>query len=199
MRKEFDRHPKASFVPGQDGLAQFQRVPVDDDRGQQVEASDSVMLTLFGSAAQFAALVEVDGARRSTTSTPPERISTRNSATGSPCSEGGALRFPTSGCRDRPTGRHFASGVVCACTAHRSGTSKASSPNAAVGCALATATTSGEGAVWASKACSARTPPTIRPSMASGCGASRGGNRARTHPHGDTADIRHRGRGARPQ
>ena len=62
VRKEFDRNLKAGFVPGQDGLAQFQRVPVDDDRGQQVEASDSVMLTLFGSVAQFAALVEVDGA-----------------------------------------------------------------------------------------------------------------------------------------
>ena len=64
MRKEFDRDLKAGFVPGQDGLAQFQRVPVDDDRGQQVEASDSVMLTRFGSVAQFAALVEVDGEGR---------------------------------------------------------------------------------------------------------------------------------------
>ena len=65
VRKEFDRDLKAGFVPGQDGLAQFQRVPVDDDRGQQVEASDSVMLTLFGSVAQFAARVEVDGALQS--------------------------------------------------------------------------------------------------------------------------------------
>ena len=56
MRKEFDRDLKAGFVPGQDGLAQFQRVPVDDARGQQVDASDSVMLTLFGSVAQFAGL-----------------------------------------------------------------------------------------------------------------------------------------------
>ena len=33
----------------------------DDDRGQQVEARDAVVLTFAGAVAQFAALVEVDG------------------------------------------------------------------------------------------------------------------------------------------
>ena len=31
-------HP--ACPPGEDGLAELQRVPVDDDRGQQVEAGD---------------------------------------------------------------------------------------------------------------------------------------------------------------
>ena len=44
------------------GLAELQRVPVEDDLGQQVKADDPVVLAFPGSVAQFAALVEVDGA-----------------------------------------------------------------------------------------------------------------------------------------
>ena len=40
----------------------FSVFPVDDDRGQQVEAGDPVVLSFLGSVSQFAALVEVDGA-----------------------------------------------------------------------------------------------------------------------------------------
>ena len=38
--QEFDF--EAGLLPGEDGLAELQRVPVNDDRGQQVEASDPV-------------------------------------------------------------------------------------------------------------------------------------------------------------
>ena len=60
--QEFGRGLEAGFSPGEDGLAELQRVPVDDDRGQQVEAGDPVVLSLPGSVSQFAALVEVDSA-----------------------------------------------------------------------------------------------------------------------------------------
>ena len=56
------RDVEAGVLPGEDGLAELQRVPVDDDRGQQVEAGDPVVLSFLGSVSQFAALVEVDGA-----------------------------------------------------------------------------------------------------------------------------------------
>ena len=62
MGKEFGRDLEAGVLSGGDGLAELQRVPVDDDRGPQVEASDSVMLAFLGSVVQFAALVEIDGA-----------------------------------------------------------------------------------------------------------------------------------------
>ena len=52
----------AGLFAGQDRLAQLQRVPVNDDSGEQVEAGDTVVLTFAGAVAQFAALVEVDGA-----------------------------------------------------------------------------------------------------------------------------------------
>ena len=51
----------AGLLAGQDRLAQLQRVPVDDDGGEQVEAGDAVVLTFAGAVAQFAALMEVDG------------------------------------------------------------------------------------------------------------------------------------------
>ena len=53
---------RPGLLPGEAGLAELQRVPVDDDRGQQVKAGDPVVLAFPGSVAQFAALVEVDGA-----------------------------------------------------------------------------------------------------------------------------------------
>ena len=62
MGQEFGRVLEAGLLPGEAGLAELQRVPVDDDRGQQVKAGDPVMLAFPGSVAQFAALVEVDGA-----------------------------------------------------------------------------------------------------------------------------------------
>ena len=62
MGQEFGRNLEAGFPPGEDRLAELQRVPVDDDRGQQVEAGDPVVLSLSGSVSQFSALVEVDGA-----------------------------------------------------------------------------------------------------------------------------------------
>ena len=52
----------AGLFAGQDRLAQLQRIPVNDDGGEQVEAGDTVVLTFAGSVAQFAALVEVAGA-----------------------------------------------------------------------------------------------------------------------------------------
>ena len=64
MGKEFGRGLEACVLPGGAGLAQLQRVPVDDDRGQQVGASDSAMLAFLGSVMQFAALLEIDGARQ---------------------------------------------------------------------------------------------------------------------------------------
>ena len=60
--QEFVRDLEPGLPPREDGLAELQRVPVDDDRGQQVEAGDPVVLPLPGSVPQFAALVEVDGA-----------------------------------------------------------------------------------------------------------------------------------------
>ena len=62
MGQEFGRVLEAGLLPGEAGLAELQRVPVDDDRGQQVKAGDPVVLAFPGSVAQFAALVEVDGA-----------------------------------------------------------------------------------------------------------------------------------------
>ena len=53
---------RPAFFLGEDGLAELQRVPVDDDRDQQVEAGDPVVLSFRGSVSQFAALVEVDRA-----------------------------------------------------------------------------------------------------------------------------------------
>ena len=62
MGQEFGRVLEAGLLPGEAGLAELQRVPVEDDRGQQVKAGDPVVLAFPGSVAQFAALVEVDGA-----------------------------------------------------------------------------------------------------------------------------------------
>ena len=62
MGQEFGRDLEAGVLPGEDGLSELQRVPVDDDRGQQVEAGDPVVLPFLGSVSQFAALVEIDGA-----------------------------------------------------------------------------------------------------------------------------------------
>ena len=42
MGQEFGRNLEAGFPPGEDRLAELQRVPVDDDRGQQVEVGDQV-------------------------------------------------------------------------------------------------------------------------------------------------------------
>ena len=64
MGQEFGRVLEAGLLPGEAGLAELQRVPVEDDRGQQVKAGDPVVLAFPGSVAQFAALVEVDGAPR---------------------------------------------------------------------------------------------------------------------------------------
>ena len=57
--QEFGRDVEAGVLPGEDGPAELQRVPVDDDRGQQVEAGDPVVLSFLGSVSQFAGLVEV--------------------------------------------------------------------------------------------------------------------------------------------
>lgn len=62
MGQEFGRDLEAGILAGEDSRAELQCVPVDDDRGQQVEAGDPVMLSLLGSVPQFAALVEIDGA-----------------------------------------------------------------------------------------------------------------------------------------
>ena len=61
MGQEFVRDLEPGLPPREDGVAELQRVPVDDDRGQQVEAGDPVVLPLPGSVPQLAALVEVDG------------------------------------------------------------------------------------------------------------------------------------------
>ena len=39
--RKFGQDVEAGVLPGEDGLAELQRVPVDDDRGQQVEAGDT--------------------------------------------------------------------------------------------------------------------------------------------------------------
>ena len=62
MGQEFVRDLEPGLPPREDGVAELQRVPVDDDRGQQVEAGDPVVLPFPGSVPQFPALVEVDGA-----------------------------------------------------------------------------------------------------------------------------------------
>ena len=62
MGQEFGRDLEAGVLAGEDGRAELQRVAVDDDRGQQVEAGDPLRLSLLGSVSQFAALVEIDGA-----------------------------------------------------------------------------------------------------------------------------------------
>ena len=59
MGQEFVRNLEPGLPPREDGVAELQRVPVDDDRGQQVEPGDPVVLPLPGSVPQFAALVEV--------------------------------------------------------------------------------------------------------------------------------------------
>ena len=61
MGEELGGGVDAGLLAGQDRLAQLQRVPVDDDGGEQVEAGDAVVLTFAGAVAQFAALMEVDG------------------------------------------------------------------------------------------------------------------------------------------
>ena len=53
---------EAGFPPGEDGVAKLQRVPGEDDRGQQVEVGDPVVLPFPGSVPQFATLMEIDGA-----------------------------------------------------------------------------------------------------------------------------------------
>ena len=62
MGQEFGRDVEAGVLPGEDGLTELPRVPVDDDRGQQVEAGEPVVLSFLGSVSQLAALVEIDGA-----------------------------------------------------------------------------------------------------------------------------------------
>ena len=61
MGEQFGGGGDAGLLAGQDRLAQLQRIPVDDDGGQQIEPSHAVVLTLAGAVTQFAALVEVDG------------------------------------------------------------------------------------------------------------------------------------------
>ena len=61
MGEEFGGGGDAGLLAGQDRLAELQRIPVDDDGGQQIEPSHAVVLTLAGAVTQFAALVEVDG------------------------------------------------------------------------------------------------------------------------------------------
>ena len=63
--QEFGRDVEAGVLPGEDGLTELPRVPVDDDRGQQVEAGEPVVLSFLGSVSQFATLVEIDGALES--------------------------------------------------------------------------------------------------------------------------------------
>ena len=65
MGQEFGRVLEVGLLSGEAGLAELQRVPVDDDRGQQVKAGDPGVLAFPGPVAQFAALVEVDGALES--------------------------------------------------------------------------------------------------------------------------------------
>ena len=55
--QEFGRDVEAGVLPGEDGLTELPRVPVDDDRGQQVEAGEPVVLSFLGSVSQFATLV----------------------------------------------------------------------------------------------------------------------------------------------
>ena len=62
MGQECGRDLEAGVLAGEDGRAELQRVAVDDDRGQQVEAGDPVRLSFLGLVSQFAALVEIDGA-----------------------------------------------------------------------------------------------------------------------------------------
>ena len=50
-----------AFSRARTASPQLQRIPVDDDGGQQIEPSHAVVLTLAGAVTQFAALVEVDG------------------------------------------------------------------------------------------------------------------------------------------
>ena len=54
MGEEFGRDLEAGVLPGGDGLTELQRVPVDDEHAQQVEASDSVMRSFLGLVLQFA-------------------------------------------------------------------------------------------------------------------------------------------------
>ena len=51
--RNFGRDVEAGVLPGEDGLTELQRVPVDDDRGQQVEAGEPVVLS-FGSVSHAA-------------------------------------------------------------------------------------------------------------------------------------------------
>src|SRR3546814_1503491 len=48
-------------VPGLNGMAKVQGVPVDDDGGEQVEAGDPVMLTLRRAVADFALTADAQG------------------------------------------------------------------------------------------------------------------------------------------
>ena len=61
--QEFGRDREPGLPPGEDGLAELQRVPVDDDRGQQVEAGDPVVLPFAGSVAADQRAQELRDAR----------------------------------------------------------------------------------------------------------------------------------------
>jgi hypothetical protein len=53
VRQKFRRHIQSFVSPLGDRVADVDGVPVDDDRGEQVEADDPVMLPLGGAVTDF--------------------------------------------------------------------------------------------------------------------------------------------------
>ena len=47
--------------PGADDIAEFHRVPENDDGGEEIHAGDSIMLPFAGAVANFAASMETYG------------------------------------------------------------------------------------------------------------------------------------------
>ena len=69
--QEFGRDIEAGVLPGEDGLTELPRVPVDDDRGQQVEAGEpggtrSAMRASIRRSASTSASAQIRSPRRST-------------------------------------------------------------------------------------------------------------------------------------
>ena len=61
MGEQVVRRIQPFASPGLDGMAEMQGVPVDDDRGQQVESGDPVVLSFGGAVADFALTADAQG------------------------------------------------------------------------------------------------------------------------------------------
>ena len=61
VSQQIGRRRLTVACPGTDDIAEFHRVPEDDDGGEEIHTGDSVMLPFAGTVAYFAAPMETDG------------------------------------------------------------------------------------------------------------------------------------------